>query len=469
MEKMQFWVQTTYSTTCMTQEDYILQSQLRYQKAYISRDINKKWNMDLSIEQLFGTTYDDILEASDRLRRWHIDPSKNLKYDLHILSQLIERVNETPQHDIAESQILAIIIKEILKDPREGLGIIAINSSINKTSLNDMLNMLNESIYVLPFYSKVKINELKVSTNKGYCNKSQIGKCTFGDKCRYRHEIDPDDKKKEEVVVGKNNEDNSKDRNKNKDKNNDKKPSKDGHKLYTPNNYNNRVVGPPKGKTLEGQPPRYSNQQQKFLKLFIKNNNELLEQENLPTPPLPNSASWLFNPTTQPTTNPSSSRMYVLKKHSDTINYEENLYRDDDDDEFEWKYNDSYDYLKNEEIKPYDKITVISNDVRISKFLDANVKGDIEYSHANFIVRSTIGHRYPVDHSGGVFQLHYSVNVLRWMEDPLTKSKLQCNEVFRSNNIQLMNLCYQLGKIGYTHIFNYLMHNRILKIHHRNF
>ena len=51
-------------------------------------------------------------------------------------------------------------------------------------------------------------------------------------------------------------------RNKNKDKNNDRKPSKDGHKLYTPNKYNNCVVGPPKGKVLEGQPPRYSNQQQ---------------------------------------------------------------------------------------------------------------------------------------------------------------------------------------------------------------
>ena len=44
---------------------------------------------------------------------------------------------------------------------------------------------------------------MEVSTNKGYCNKSQIGKCTFGDKCRYRHEIDPDYKKKDDVVVGK--------------------------------------------------------------------------------------------------------------------------------------------------------------------------------------------------------------------------------------------------------------------------
>ena len=123
-------------------------------------------------------------------------------------------------------------------------------------------------------------------------------KCTFGDKCRYRHEIDPECKKKEEVVVGKNNKDNSKDKNKNKDKNNDRKPSKDGRKLYTPNNYNNRVIGPPKGKVLEGQPPRYSNQQQNFLKLLIKHNNDILEQENLPTPPLPNSASWQSNYTT---------------------------------------------------------------------------------------------------------------------------------------------------------------------------
>ena len=41
----------------------------------------------------------------------------------------------------------------------------------------------------------------------------------------------------------------------------------------------------------------------------------------------------------------------------------------------------------------------INNNVRIFKFLDANVTRDIEYSHENFIVRSTIGHWYPVNHS----------------------------------------------------------------------
>ena len=129
--------------------------QYMYSIATSTRNGISLW--DLSIQHLFGTTYDDILEASDRLRRWHIDPSKNLKYDLHILSQLIERVNETSQHGIAESQVLAIINKEILKDPREGLRIIAHNSSINKTSLNDMLNILNGSSYVLPFNSNVTV------------------------------------------------------------------------------------------------------------------------------------------------------------------------------------------------------------------------------------------------------------------------------------------------------------------------
>ena len=57
-------------------------------------------------------------------------------------------------------------------------------------------------------------------------------------------------------------------------------------------------------------------------------------------------------------------------------------------------------------------MTLISNKVRIFKFLNANVKGDIEYSHTNFTVRSTLGHWYPVDDSGGVFHLHYDLRPL---------------------------------------------------------
>ena len=65
----------------------------------------------------------------------------------------------------------------------------------------------SQDINVVDLYSDRAIS-LALTGNvgelQGYIG---IGKCTFGDKCRYRHEIEPDYIKKEEVVVGKNNKD----------------------------------------------------------------------------------------------------------------------------------------------------------------------------------------------------------------------------------------------------------------------
>ena len=44
----------------------------------------------------------------------------------------------------------------------------------------------------------------------------------------------------------------------------------------------------------------------------------------------------IIQPIYTPTTNPSSSQMYVLKRSSDTINYKK-LRSDIDDENFEWK------------------------------------------------------------------------------------------------------------------------------------
>ena len=113
-------MQTTYFTICMTQEDYILQSQLRYQKAYRVCSHSRHQQETVSY---FGIYQSSIFLALPTMTFWrhqigfaagiYIDPSKNLKYYLHLLSQLKERVNETSQHDIAESQILAIIYEEM--------------------------------------------------------------------------------------------------------------------------------------------------------------------------------------------------------------------------------------------------------------------------------------------------------------------------------------------------------------------
>ena len=82
---------------------------------------NEKWNNAMDIEHLFGSTYKDILDATDKLRRWNIDPAKNLRSDLHTLSILIARVTETSKANFPESSILAIIYDAIAKDPREEL------------------------------------------------------------------------------------------------------------------------------------------------------------------------------------------------------------------------------------------------------------------------------------------------------------------------------------------------------------
>ena len=40
-----------------------------------------------AILHIFGNTYDDILDATHKLRRWHINPSKKVRTELYLLSQ----------------------------------------------------------------------------------------------------------------------------------------------------------------------------------------------------------------------------------------------------------------------------------------------------------------------------------------------------------------------------------------------
>ena len=268
------------------------------------------WN--LIIAKIFGTTYKDLLEASDRLRRWTIDPSKHVQSDLHNLSILVQRVNETSKSDMPESSILAIIYEALSRDPREELRMIATYSSWNKQSLNELIHALHDSHSAQPYNNKnVKMHELK-SVNTGYCNKFQLGKCSFGDKCRYKHEIDPEFKNNEVIIDGKKAKDNIKDKSKKI------LPMKNAKRNFNTNNYHNKIAGPPRGKQVEGQPPRYSNQQVVTIRNFIKTNGISEEPSNT----ISNNVSWLFKSNNvDPTNNVIDQRMYVLKKQRDTVTY----------------------------------------------------------------------------------------------------------------------------------------------------
>ena len=49
---------------------------------------------------------------------------------------------------------------------------------------------------------------------------------------------------------------------------------KKSHPKFTPNNHNNRLVGPPRGKSVNGQAPSYSTMQIRTLKLLANVNTE---------------------------------------------------------------------------------------------------------------------------------------------------------------------------------------------------
>ena len=90
------------------------------------------------LEKLFGTTYKDMLEASDKLRKWTIDPSKHLQSDIHNLLILVQRVNEISNNSFPEESILAIIYEAISKDHREELRMIVTYSSWNKQPIHKL-------------------------------------------------------------------------------------------------------------------------------------------------------------------------------------------------------------------------------------------------------------------------------------------------------------------------------------------
>ena len=112
------------------------------------------WN--LIIAKLFGSTYKDVLEASDKLRRWTIDPSKHMQSDLHNPAILVQRVNETSKSDMPESSILAIIYEALSRDPREELRMI-------KIILMEALGSLLRTSYIIANIEDSGISDFEVS------------------------------------------------------------------------------------------------------------------------------------------------------------------------------------------------------------------------------------------------------------------------------------------------------------------
>ena len=82
------------------------------------------------------------------------------------------------------------------------------------------------------------------------------------------------------------------------------------HKKFTPNNNNHRLVGPPRGKSLDGQAPTYSTMQIRTLKLLTNvktmnendDGNKVIVSNNVPTTTRDNNF-WMFDNNSSTSTN----------------------------------------------------------------------------------------------------------------------------------------------------------------------
>ena len=305
---------------------------------------------------------------------------------------------------------------------------IATFSSCKNQSIGELMQALSESRSAQPYNSKhIKMHDFIVNQ---YCNNFQTGKCRFGEKCKFKHEIIPDFKKKEIIV----------DHRKKKyiitNKHKNKIPIK--KKNSNTSTFHNNIAGPPRGKQVEGQPPKYSDQQINAIR-FI-NRNGMSEDQSTNN----NNSDWLFSKTSN--TADSNPRMHV--NQVDLIN------NDDFERDLEfsgWKYT-NYSHKDDDEEFEFEDIQRHQSDLIIHEFLKNNVDGKINYDVDRFLIRTSYGYAS----SPGVFSIKYQLNILGWNKLKMNEPE-PFSEVFCSYNHHLMNLMYTLGKT-WLHSFVQLPH-----------
>ena len=176
---------------------------------------------------------------------------------------LIERTNETNDNTMPAKNILAILYEEMSKDPREALRITALKCQEEQVPLEEVLTWLLSSAGAAPMNRTLNIHSIESKTVTPICFRFQVNKYPFGDKCKYRHI-------KDENFIPRENKENK--NNNGADKKN--VTPKISNKKFTPNNNNNRLIGPPRGKSLDGRAPSYSTMQIRTLKLLATVNTE---------------------------------------------------------------------------------------------------------------------------------------------------------------------------------------------------
>ena len=152
-----------------------------------------------------------------------------------------------------------------------------------------------------------------------------------------------------------------------------------------------------------------------------------------------NNSNWPFNKTSN--NNNINPRMYVLKWCDTDVKIPDNDNFHIDAETFEWKYNNNYTTLDDEEFQ-FINYQEHQPDIFIHEFLVNNVEGQMNYNVDQFLIRTTCS--YTGTH--GVFSSGYQLNIMGWNKLKMNEQD-PYSEVFNSNNHLLMNLMYTLAKV----------------------
>ena len=168
--------------------------------------------------------------------------------------------------------------------------------------MEEILTRLLSSAGAAPMNRTVKIHFMESKTVTAICFRFQVNKCPFGDKYKYRHI-------KDDKFIPRGNKEN-------KDNNGAYK------KKVKPNNHNNRLVGPPRGKSLDRHAPSYSTTQIRTLKLLANvstendDNNKVIVENNVLTNR--DNKSWMFDNNSS-TSNNSQARICTFNYSSSSL------------------------------------------------------------------------------------------------------------------------------------------------------
>ena len=294
-------------------------------------------------DKLMNVVNGRFLRDIERTRKalydsFRINSSKPIAHEFDRLQTCITDYEYAQDQVMSEKQKMDILSTHLYKDPRPIIVQAYMASVTNKLTYEETKQeIINISDSLPQGTATIKMANMNIiQDNKDqksqYCFGFQQGTCRFGDKCRFKHILNPADK----TISGKK-EDNAK---------GTKKPPEDNKKTFKKDYSNVRLtaahqalVGPPRGKPQPMNNRGYSAKQKEQINMICALNQEIAQAPpHSPAPPPAPFSCWgtsdMHTLMTDPTPENVHIRMMRHKREADPPAEEDDRNEDEDQEYF---------------------------------------------------------------------------------------------------------------------------------------